>query len=100
MLPVWQHLSCSMAATRRDTSLDMQVSRSDLVMIISTLLTFDTGTLAMLTYALIVFSFMHFYFKKDNKKKLRGDYDYIIEGMTEAEANELGEKNPRYLWSI
>jgi len=58
------------------------------------------GTLAMLTYALVVFSFMHFYFKKDNKKKLRGDYDYIVEGMTEAEANELGEKNPRYLWSI
>jgi hypothetical protein len=64
------------------------------------LLTLHIGTIAMLTYAMVVFSFMHFYFKKDNKKKLRGDYDYIVEGMTEAEANELGEKNPRYLWSI
>jgi len=54
----------------------------------------------MLAYALAVFSFMHFYFKWDNKKKVRGDYDHLTEGMTEAEANELGEKNPRYLWSI
>jgi len=54
----------------------------------------------MLAYALGVFSFMHFYFKWDNKKKLRGDYDHLVEGMTEAEANELGERNPRYLWSI
>ena len=54
----------------------------------------------MLAYALGVFFFMHFYFKWDNKKKLRGDYDHLIEGMTDAEANELGEKNPRYLWSI
>jgi hypothetical protein len=54
----------------------------------------------MLAYALAVFSFMHFYFKWDNKKKLRGDYDHLVEGMTEAEANELGERNPRYLWSI
>ena len=43
---------------------------------------------------------MHFYFKWDNKKKLRGDYDHLTEGMTEEEANELGERNPRYLWSI
>ena len=50
--------------------------------------------------ALAVFSFMHFYSKWDNKKKLRGDYDHLVEGMTEEEANELGEKNPRYLWSI
>jgi hypothetical protein len=54
----------------------------------------------MLEYALGVFSFMHFYFKWDNKQKLRGDYDHLIEGMTEAEANELGERNPRDLWSI
>ncbi len=54
----------------------------------------------MLAYALGVFSFMHFYFKRDNRKKIRGDYDHITEGMTEAEANELVENNPRYLWSI
>lgn len=54
----------------------------------------------MLGYALGVFTFMHFYFKRENKKKLRGDYDHLIEGMTEAEANELGEHNPRYMWSI
>jgi hypothetical protein len=78
----------------------MQVSRIEVVKTKSTLLTSNAGTIAMLTYALVVFSFMHFYFKKDNKKKLRGDYDYLIEGMTEAEANELGEKNPRYMWSI
>ncbi|GAB7328397.1 hypothetical protein MBLNU13_g00373t1 [Cladosporium sp. NU13] len=52
------------------------------------------GTIAMLAYALAVFSFMHFYFKWDNKKKLRGDYDHLVEGMTEEEANELGERNP------
>jgi hypothetical protein len=63
-------------------------------------LTRFSGTIAMLEYALGVFSFMHFYFKSDNKKKLRGDYDHLIEGMTEAEANELGERNPRDLWSI
>lgn len=63
-------------------------------------LTFVIGTIAMLAYALGVFSFMHFYFKRDNKKKIKGDYDHITEGMTEAEANELGENNPRYLWSI
>lgn len=60
-------------------------------------LTTRLGTIAMLGYALAVFSFMHFYFKWDNKKKLRGDYDHLVEGMTEEEANELGERNPRYL---
>ena len=35
----------------------------------------------MLAYALAVFSFMHFYFKRDNKKKLRGDYDHLVEGL-------------------
>lgn len=43
---------------------------------------------------------MHFYFKIDNRKRIRGDYDHRIEGKTEEEANEMGEHNPRYLWSI
>jgi MFS family permease len=58
------------------------------------------GTIAMLACSFIIFSFMHFYWKHQNVKKRRGDYDHLIEGMSEADTAELGEKNPRYLYAI
>lgn len=58
------------------------------------------GTIGMLCLSFTIFSFMHFYWKNQNKKKRRGDYDYLVEGLSEEQAAELGEKNPRYMYSI
>lgn len=40
------------------------------------------------------------YWRHQNKRKLAGKEDWRMEGLTEEEINELGEHNPRYLYSI
>lgn len=33
---------------------------------------------------------------RENKKKARGDYDYLMEGKSEKEIKNLGHKSPRF----
>lgn len=40
------------------------------------------------------------YWRRQNQRKLAGKEDWRMEGLTEDEINELGEHNPRYLYSI
>jgi hypothetical protein len=36
------------------------------------------------------------WFRRQNKRKVEGKEDYRIQGLTEEEAEELGEHNPRF----
>jgi hypothetical protein len=48
----------------------------------------------------VLYTALTVYFRMHNKKKLAGDYDYLMEGKTEEEIAELGEHNPRYMYTI
>jgi hypothetical protein len=39
------------------------------------------------------------WFRRQNRRKLAGKDDHKIQGMTEEEAEELGEHNPRFIYS-
>jgi hypothetical protein len=40
------------------------------------------------------------YFRIQNRKKREGKYDYLMEEKTEEEIAEMGENNPRYMYTI
>ena len=46
------------------------------------------------------FAALHFWYRNQNKKKLQGKEDYRMEGLSEKEIAELGEHNPRFLYTI
>jgi hypothetical protein len=48
--------------------------------------------------AIIYLAFWAF-FHRQNKRKLEGKEDYKVAGMTEEEAEELGEHNPKFLYT-
>lgn len=40
----------------------------------------------------------HFLLKAENKKKKAGKRDYLIEGKSEEEIREIGDRNPSFLY--
>lgn len=58
------------------------------------------ATIGMLALGIVLYTALHMYFRIQNKKKLAGEYDYLMEGKTEEEIAELGEHNPRYMYTI
>jgi len=58
------------------------------------------ATLGMLGLGVMLFTALHFYFRVHNAKKRDGKYDYLMEGKTEEEIEEMGERNPRYMYTI
>ncbi|KIV97200.1 hypothetical protein PV10_00977 [Exophiala mesophila] len=44
-------------------------------------------------------TFIWFYWRRANSRKLAGKEDWRMEGLTEEEISELGEHNPRYIYS-
>jgi len=57
------------------------------------------ATLGMLALGIVLYTSLHFYFRQHNKKKRDGKYDHLMEGKTEEEIEEMGEKNPRYMYT-
>jgi hypothetical protein len=47
----------------------------------------------------VLHAVLHLYFHFKNKKKQEGKFDHLMEGKTE-EIAEMGENNPRYLYTI
>ncbi|KAH7014249.1 major facilitator superfamily domain-containing protein [Microdochium trichocladiopsis] len=58
-----------------------------------------SASIGMLAVAFCIHLFVHLHFKKMNKRKLAGLEDWRIEGKTEEEIAEMGEHNPRYLYT-
>lgn len=59
-----------------------------------------SATIGMLIVAMIIHSTLLFHMRNKNKRKLAGLEDWRMEGKTEEEINEMGEHNPRYLYTL
>ena len=59
-----------------------------------------SATIGMLLLAMCIHGSLYFHFKSKNKRKLAGLEDWRMEGKTEEEINEMGEHNPRYLYTL
>ncbi|KAH0270491.1 MFS general substrate transporter, partial [Aureobasidium melanogenum] len=57
-------------------------------------------SLGMVSFAMIVYAFMWWFFSHENKKRINGERDYKIEDMSEEEIADLGDENPKFLYSI
>lgn len=57
------------------------------------------ATIGMLALALGIHITLWFVLRRANQRKLSGKEDWRIEGKTEEEAAELGEDNPKYLYT-
>jgi hypothetical protein len=58
------------------------------------------ASIGMLVLAVCIHTAVYLHFKKLNKRKLSGQEDWRIEGKTEEEINEMGEHNPRYMYTL
>ncbi|KAM0545384.1 hypothetical protein ACHAPJ_011368 [Fusarium lateritium] len=58
------------------------------------------ASIGMLVLAVCIHTAVYLHFKRLNKRKLSGQEDWRMEGKTEEEIAELGEHNPRYLYTL
>lgn len=58
------------------------------------------ATIALLALGAGIYASLHFWYRAQNKRKLEGMEDYRMEGLSEEEIAELGEQNPRFLYTI
>ena len=56
-------------------------------------------SMAMAAMSAVIFLGLWAWFRRQNRRKLSGLEDHKAEGMTEEEAEELGEHNPRFLYA-
>ncbi|KAL8701304.1 MAG: hypothetical protein Q9201_004975 [Fulgogasparrea decipioides] len=57
-------------------------------------------SLALVGMSSIIFAFMSWYLSKKNDRRRRGEEDGRITGMSESEIAELGDKSPRYVFTV
>ncbi|KAF2835917.1 MFS general substrate transporter [Patellaria atrata CBS 101060] len=57
-------------------------------------------TLAMVAVGCLIYAFMSWYFSKENAARLRGDREGEIQGLSEEEIGELGDRSPRFVYSV
>ncbi|KAL1792897.1 hypothetical protein ACET3X_009404 [Alternaria dauci] len=58
------------------------------------------ATIGLLALGIAIYVALHLYFRMKNQRKFSGKEDWRIEGKTEEEIAEMGEDNPRYLYTI
>lgn len=57
------------------------------------------ATIVLLAFIAGVYTTLHFWYRTQNKTKLEGSEDYRMEGLSDEEISELGEHNPRFLYT-
>ena len=57
------------------------------------------ATIGMLLLAMSVHTVVYLHFRNKNKRKREGKEDWRVEGKTEEEISEMGEHNPRYMYT-
>ncbi|KAL8654294.1 MAG: hypothetical protein Q9226_003494 [Calogaya cf. arnoldii] len=57
-------------------------------------------TLAMVGMANVIFAFMSWYLSKQNDRRRRGEEDAKVANMSEDEVAELGDKSPRFVYTV
>jgi len=55
--------------------------------------------MALVALGSLLYLFMYFYFARANKARAAGQSDKRIEGLNENEILELGDENPRFMFS-
>ena len=53
----------------------------------------------MVAFATSIFAFMSWILAQKNKRRLQGDEDARIAGMTDDQIEELGDASPRYMYT-
>lgn len=53
----------------------------------------------MVAMATVLYAIMWFYFKRENKRRSAGKEDARIVGKTEEEIAEMGDENPRFVFT-
>lgn len=56
-------------------------------------------SMGMVAMSAIIYLLLWAWFRNQNRKKASGKEDYKIEGMSDDEAQELGEHNPRFIYA-
>lgn len=56
-------------------------------------------TLGLTAFSALIFAFMWFWYARINKGRAAGKEDYKIEGMSEEEVQEMGDRNPRFRYT-
>jgi hypothetical protein len=51
-------------------------------------------------FAVVVYAFMSMWFTKANSRRRQGLEDERISGMSHDEINEMGDRNPRFVYTI
>ena len=59
-----------------------------------------SATIGMLVLAMCIHTTLLLHMRNKNKRKLAGKEDWRIEGKTEEEIKEMGEHNPRYMYTL
>lgn len=59
-----------------------------------------SATIGMLGMAMVIHTTLWLHMRRKNQRKLAGLEDWRIEGKTEEEINEMGEDNPRYMYTL
>ena len=57
-------------------------------------------SIALLAYGVFIYGFMSLYLSHVNKRRREGKEDHKIAGLTEAEIEVLGDKSPRFVYTI
>ncbi|KAF2000478.1 MFS general substrate transporter [Amniculicola lignicola CBS 123094] len=57
-------------------------------------------TMAMVGWAILVYTVMWLYFMRANARRARGEEDHKMEGLTDDEIKELGDDSPRFVYTI
>lgn len=57
-------------------------------------------SIALLGYGVFIYGFMSLYLNHVNKRRKAGKEDYKIEGMTDEEVDALGDRSPRFIYTI
>lgn len=56
-------------------------------------------TLSLVATAAILYGLMFTYFTNTNKKRMRGDEDDKIAGLSDEQIQELGDRSPRFIYA-
>lgn len=55
--------------------------------------------MGLIALSSVVYILFWGWFRHQNRRKAAGKDDYKVEGLTEEEAEELGEENPRFMYT-
>lgn len=58
------------------------------------------ATMGLLVLSVCLHTFVYFYWRRGNARKLSGKEDWRMEGLSEEQIAELGEHNPRYIYTL